>query len=74
MATGPLTATRYATEFRAEISKVGRRIVGACPSVTNRHATNPDGTTDGKTRAEPEEGSRVSCQDNNSADRRQQTP
>ena len=48
MATGPLTGTRYATEFRAQISKVGRRIVGACPSVTNRHATNPDGTTDGK--------------------------
>ena len=31
MATGPLTGTRYATEFRAQISKVGRRIVGAYP-------------------------------------------
>ena len=43
-------------------------------SVTDRHTTNPDRTRREQTPAEPDEGSGVSCQDNNSADRRQQTP
>ena len=53
MATGPLTGTRYAvrgTRPRSErrFQKWVAGLLAPTRSVTNRHATNPDGTTDGK--------------------------